>query len=148
MTGWRVGFTFAPAYLTRHMVKVHQYNVTCASSISQYAAIAALTEGFNDALPMREEYTLRRDYVFNRLIEMGFDVEKPNGAFYILPSIEKFGMKSEEFADRLLAEARIAIVPGDAFSEYGEGFIRISYAYSMEVLKEGLDRIEAFIKKL
>ncbi|HBI05117.1 MAG TPA: aminotransferase A [Paenibacillaceae bacterium] len=148
MTGWRIGFTFAPAYLTRHMLKVHQYNVTCASSVSQYAAIAALTEGFNDGLPMREEYSLRRDYVFNRLIDMGFEVEKPNGAFYILPSIEKFGMKSEEFADRLLAEARVAVVPGDAFSEYGEGFIRISYAYSMEVLQEGLDRIEAFIKKV
>ena len=82
MTGWRIGFTFAPAYLTRHMLKVHQYNVTCASSVSQYAAIAALTEGFNDGLPMREEYSLRRDYVFNRLIDMGFEVEKPNGAFY------------------------------------------------------------------
>ena len=148
MTGWRIGFTFAPASLTRHLLKVHQYNVTCASSISQYAAIAALTKGYNDALPMREEYSMRRDYVFNRLIEMGFEVEKPSGAFYILPSIKKFGMKSEEFADRLLAEGNVAVVPGDAFSDYGEGFIRISYAYSMDVLKEGLDRIEAFIQKL
>lgn len=148
MTGWRIGFTFAPASLTRHLLKVHQYNVTCASSISQYAAIAALTKGFNDALPMREEYNMRRDYVLNRLIKMGFAVEKPSGAFYIFPSVEKFGMKSEEFADRLLAEGNVAVVPGDAFSDYGEGFIRISYAYSMDILKEGLDRIEAFIQKL
>ena len=148
MTGWRVGFTFAPSFLTRQMVKVHQYNVTCASSISQFAAIEALTEGFRDAEPMREEYCNRRDYVYNRLIEMGFEAEKPNGAFYILPSIRKFGMKSGEFADRLLAEAGVAVVPGDAFSEYGEGYIRISYAYSMEVLTEALNRMEKFIKNL
>lgn len=145
MTGWRIGFTFAPPYLSREMLKVHQYNVTCASSISQYAAVAALTEGFEDADPMREEYRLRRDYVISRLREMGFELEKPNGAFYIFLSIRKFGMKSEEFADRLLAEARVAVVPGDAFSEYGEGYIRISYAYSMDILKEGLDRLEKFI---
>lgn len=146
MTGWRIGFTFAPAYLTQHMVKVHQYNVTCASSISQYAALEALTNGINDAEPMKAEYKKRRDFVYGRLIEMGFEVEKPEGAFYIFPSIRKFGLGSMEFAIKLLEEQRVAVVPGDAFSAMGEGFIRISYAYSMEVLEEALKRLETFVK--
>jgi aminotransferase len=148
MTGWRIGFTFAPAYLTQHMVKVHQYNVTCASSISQYAALEALKYGADDALPMRSAYENRRDYVYNRLIHMGFEVEKPQGAFYFFPSIARFGLKSEEFAMRLLKEEHVAVVPGDAFTPYGEGYIRISYAYAQEVLEQALDRIERFVSKL
>ncbi|MFC5450162.1 aminotransferase A [Paenibacillus aestuarii] len=148
MTGWRIGFTFAPAYLTQHMVKVHQYNVTCASSVSQYAALEALTNGIDDALPMREAYVSRRDYVYERLKSMGFELDKPNGAFYLFPSIARFGLSSQEFAMRLLQEEHVAVVPGDAFTAYGEGYMRISYAYSQEVLEQALDRVERFVSKL
>ncbi|MBP1961367.1 aminotransferase A [Paenibacillus aceris] len=148
MTGWRIGFTLAPANITEHMVKVHQYNVTCASSVSQYAALEALTAGIDDALPMRKEYEARRDYVYDRLLAMGFELEKPEGAFYLFPSIAKFGLSSQEFTMRLLQEEHVAVVPGDAFTSYGEGFIRISYAYSQEVLEESLNRVERFISKL
>lgn len=145
MTGWRVGLAFAPSYIARQMIKVHQYNTTCASSISQFAALEALTNGADDALPMREEYRQRRDYVYDRLVAMGLDVVKPEGAFYIFPSIEKFGLPSFEFAIRMLEEARVAVVPGDSFSSYGEGYVRLSYAYSMEQLEEGLNRMEKWI---
>lgn len=145
MTGWRIGFTLAPAEITRQMVKVHQYNVTCASSISQYAALAALTAGYDDALPMREAYRERREYMYGRLCAMGLTLVKPEGAFYMFPAIGHLGIPSMEFALRLLDEHGLAVVPGSAFSEYGEGFIRLSYAYSMEQLKEGLDRLEAFV---
>ncbi|MFB5675800.1 aminotransferase A [Paenibacillus terreus] len=148
MTGWRIGFTLAPVEITQHMVKVHQYNVTCASSISQYAALEALIAGTDDALPMREEYHKRRDYVHGRLTAMGMPLDKPEGAFYLFPSIQQFGLKSMEFSLRLLEEYATAVVPGDAFSVYGEGYIRISYACSQELLETGLDRLEAFIGKL
>jgi aminotransferase len=148
MTGWRIGFAFAPAYLTQHMVKVHQYNVSCASSISQHAALEALTNGVDDAAAMRDEYSQRRDYVYDRLVGMGLDVVKPEGAFYFFPSIKKFNMSSFDFAVQLLEQERLAVVPGDAFSSYGEGYIRISYAYSMDVLKSGCDKLERFISKL
>jgi aminotransferase len=148
MTGWRIGFTFAPAYITQHMLKVHQYNTTCASSISQYAALEALTRGIDDAEPMRIEYQKRRDYIYERLVSMGFDVEKPDGAFYIFPSIKKFNMKSFDFATELLKHSKVAVVPGDAFSKCGEGYVRISYAYSMDVLEKGLDRMQSFIESL
>ncbi len=148
MTGWRIGFTFAPSYITKQMLKVHQYIATCATSISQYAALEALTNGINDAEEMKEEYYKRRDYVYNRLVLMGLDVVMPEGAFYLFPSIKKFNIKSFDFCTRLLDEARVAIVPGDAFSQYGEGYVRISYAYGMDVLEEGLNRLEAFIARL
>lgn len=148
MTGWRIGFTLAPDYITKNMLKVHQYNATCACSISQYAALEALTNGTDDSKPMKEEYMLRRDYIYKRLLDMELDVVKPEGAFYIFPSIKQFNMKSFDFAFKLLDEARVAVVPGDAFSNYGEGYIRLSYAYSMDVLKEALDRMEGFVKKL
>lgn len=147
MTGWRIGFTFAPAYLSQHMVKVHQYNVTCASSISQYAALEALTSGIDDAQPMKEEYRKRRDYVYDCLLGMGFELDKPEGAFYLFPSIERFGLSSMDFTMKLLEEQRVAVVPGDAFSIYGEGYVRISYAYGMGVLEQGMERMEAFVKK-
>ncbi|WP_342426655.1 aminotransferase A [Paenibacillus sp. FSL L8-0158] len=148
MTGWRIGFTLAPAEITQHMVKVHQYNVTCASSISQYAALEALTVGVDDALPMREEYRRRRDYVHGRLTDMGIPLEKPEGAFYLFPSIAHFGLSSMDFTLKLLEEHGVAVVPGDAFSSYGEGYIRLSYAYGQDVLEQGLDKIEKFVKGL
>ena len=148
MTGWRIGFTFAPAYLSQHMLKVHQYNVSCASSISQYAALEALTNGVDDAQEMKVEYAKRRDYVYDRLVAMGFDVVKPEGAFYIFPSIKKFNLKSFDFATQLLEQNRLAVVPGDAFSAYGEGYVRISYAYAMEILEEGMNRLEQFVQGL
>lgn len=148
MTGWRIGFTFAPDYITKNMLKVHQYNATCASSISQYAALEALTNGEKDSIPMRDEYIKRRDYVYKRLKNMGLEVEKPDGAFYIFPSIKQFNMKSFDFAYELLDKTRVAVVPGDAFSAYGEGYIRLSYACATHILKDGLDRLEEFIGKL
>ncbi|MFT9367381.1 aminotransferase A [Paenibacillus polymyxa] len=148
MTGWRIGFTLAPAEITQHMVKVHQYNVTCASSISQYAALEALTVGVDDALPMREEYRKRRDYVHGRLTDMGIPLEKPEGAFYLFPSIAHFGLSSMDFTLKLLEEQGVAVVPGDAFSSYGEGYIRLSYAYGQDVLEQGLDKIERFVRGL
>ncbi|UOF92884.1 aminotransferase A [Fodinisporobacter ferrooxydans] len=145
MTGWRIGLTFAPEYITRHMLKVHQYSATCASSISQHAALEAFEGGVEDAVAMKVEYVQRRDYVFERLQRMGFDGIKPSGAFYLFPSIRPFAENSFDFAAQLLEKAKVAVVPGAAFSEYGEGYIRISYAYSMETLKEGMDRIEYFL---
>ncbi|GIM45278.1 aminotransferase [Collibacillus ludicampi] len=148
MTGWRIGFTFAPAYITQQMVKVHQYNVSCASSISQYAAIEALTHGLDDAEVMKREYRKRRDFTYDRLVDLGFEIIKPEGAFYLFPSIKKFNLSSFEFATKLLEKERVAVVPGDAFSRYGEGYIRISYAYSMETLECALDRLERFVRTL
>ncbi|RSK26826.1 aminotransferase A [Bacillus sp. HMF5848] len=147
MTGWRVGFAMAPEFITRHMLKVHQYNVSCTSSVSQFAALEALTVGQNDAINMKREYTNRLDYVYNRLVNMGIDTTKPTGAFYIFPSIEKFQLNSFDFAEKLVKEAGVAVVPGSAFSNWGEGYIRISYACSMNTLEKGLDRFETAIKK-
>ncbi|PYI54555.1 aminotransferase A [Paenibacillus flagellatus] len=148
MTGWRIGFTFADAAISKHMLKVHQYNVTCASSISQYAALEALTAGFDDALPMKREYEARRDFVHARLQRIGLEADKPEGAFYLFPSIGRFGLTSMDFTMRLLEEERVAVVPGDAFGEYGEGYVRISYAYSMDVLERALDKLETFVSRL
>lgn len=145
MTGWRIGFAFAPAYLIQHMLKVHSYNVSCASSISQYAALEALQNGMDDARPMKEEYLKRRNYVYDRLVGMGLDIVKPDGAFYFFPSIKQFNLSSFDFAVQLLEKEGVAVVPGDAFSSYGEGYIRISYAYSMDILEKGCDRLEQFM---
>ncbi|MBO9609817.1 MAG: aminotransferase A [Paenibacillaceae bacterium] len=148
MTGWRIGFAFAPATIARHMVKVHQYNVTCASSISQYAALEALTNGSDDAEPMKREYAKRRDFVCERLAAAGFEFVKPDGAFYVFPSIRRFGLSSQEFTMRLLEEKRVAVVPGDAFSSLGEGYIRLSYAYAMPVLEQAMERLADFAASL
>lgn len=147
MTGWRIGFLFAPANLCQHILKVHQYNVTCASSISQKAAIEALTAGFDDALPMKTEYMKRRDYVYERLQAMGLDVVKPDGAFYFFVKLPKGYHSSLDFCLELVRQTKVACVPGDAFSMIGDGYFRISYAYSMNTLKEALNRIEAFLGK-
>lgn len=145
MTGWRVGLLFAPQAVSQHLLKVHQYNVSCASSISQKAAIEALTSGIDDAIPMKHAYEERLEYVYNRLVKMGFDVVKPNGAFYLFPSIKKFNQTSFDFALSLVRDAGVALVPGSAFSEFGEGYVRLSYAYSMNQLIEAMDRIENFL---
>ncbi|WP_299086696.1 aminotransferase A [uncultured Metabacillus sp.] len=146
MTGWRVGLLFAPAAVTKHLIKVHQYNVSCASSVSQKAAYEALTAGFDDAKTMKDSYQDRLEYVYNRLVNMGFDVVKPDGAFYLFPSIKRFNQTSFDFALSLVEKAGVALVPGSAFSKYGEGYVRLSYAYSMERLKEAMDRIESYVK--
>jgi aminotransferase len=148
MTGWRIGFLYAPENISKHMLKVHQYNVTCATSIAQMAALEALTTGINDALPMREAYLERRDYVFDRLSKMGLHVQKPDGAFYFFVKIPLTGISSFDFCLSLAKEEKVAVVPGSAFSSYGEGYFRLSFACSMEILVEGLNRIETYLKKV
>ncbi|KAA0548156.1 aminotransferase A [Bacillus sp. BGMRC 2118] len=148
MTGWRVGFLFAPHTISKHLIKVHQYNVSCAPTISQRAAIEALTIGQDDAVVMKDTYKERMEYVYQRLTSMGIETVKPTGAFYFFPSIEKFGMSSFDFALSLVKEAGVALVPGDAFSHLGEGYVRLSYAYSMETLQEALNRMENYVKSL
>ncbi len=148
MTGWRVGFTYAPSYLTEQMVKVHYFNTVCASTISQYGALKALTDGIDDAIEMRNEYEKRKEYTFKRLTDMGLETVHPEGAFYMFPSIKHLKMNSYDFAVKMIDEAKVGVVPGNAFSKYGEGYVRISYAYSMEHLEKGLDRMEAFITKI
>lgn len=148
MTGWRIGLLFAPEYLTKHILKVHQYNVSCANSIAQKAAFEALTVGIDDALFMRTEYAKRREFVHNSLEKMGLDVVKPDGAFYFFVKIpNSIPLNSFDFCLELVREANVAVVPGSAFSEYGEGYFRLSYAASMETLKEGLERIEKYLIK-
>ncbi|MEK4484766.1 aminotransferase class I/II-fold pyridoxal phosphate-dependent enzyme [Psychrobacillus sp. FSL H8-0484] len=146
MTGWRIGFLMGPEEVMQQVVKVHAFNTICASLPSQYAAIEALTNSKDTPNEMNVEYVKRRDYVYNRLMAMGLHVEKPNGAFYIFPSIETIGLNSFDFATKLLHEGGVAVVPGSTFTPFGEGYIRISYAYAMPVLVEGLDRLEKFIK--
>lgn len=147
MTGWRIGFLFAPKSITKHILKVHQYNVSCANSIAQKAALSALTTGIDDAIPMKKEYILRRDYVFNRLTAMGLHVVKPDGAFYFFVKIPDFiPLNSFDFALELVHQAKVAVVPGSAFSEYGEGYFRLSFACSQDTLETGLNRIETFLK--
>ncbi|MBZ9688692.1 aminotransferase class I/II-fold pyridoxal phosphate-dependent enzyme [Clostridium estertheticum] len=148
MTGLRVGYLCASKYIMDNIMKVHQYNVSCATSISQWGAYAGLLSSMNDVDNMKVEFEKRKEYVYKRLIGMGMEVNLPKGAFYIFPSILKFSMNSEEFCNRLLYEGKVAVVPGSAFGTGGEGFIRISYSYSLEVLKEGLDRMEKWIEML
>jgi aminotransferase len=146
MTGWRIGFLFAPQNITKHILKVHQYNVSCANSIAQKAALAALTAGINDAIPMKKEYLIRRNYVYNRLTAMGLNVVKPDGAFYFFVKIpESISLNSFDFALKMVHEAKVAVVPGSAFSEYGEGYFRLSFACSHETLENGLNRMEKFL---
>ena len=148
MTGWRIGFLFAPENINKHILKVHQYNVTCATSIAQMAALEALTIGINDALPMKEAYLERRDYVYDRLNKMGLDVQIPDGAFYFFVKIPFNDISSFDFCLSMVKEEKVAVVPGSAFSSYGEGYFRLSFACSMETLEEGLNRIETYLKKV
>lgn len=145
MTGFRLGYLAAPAGIMAHLVKVHQFGVTCAPSISQAAGIEALKSGGESCRKMNAEYDRRRVYCYRRLLSMGMDCVEPKGALYLFPSIKKWGLSSESFCSRLLFEGKLAVVPGSAFGPFGEGYIRISYAYSGDVLKEGLDRLEHFI---
>lgn len=148
MTGWRLGYACAPHIIMEQMVKIHQFAIMCAPTNSQYAAVDALKNGDEDVKVMREAYNQRRRYLMHRFQEMGLQCFEPYGAFYVFPSIKEFGMTSEEFATRFLEEEKVAVVPGTAFGDCGEGFLRISYAYSLDNLKVALGRLERFIQKL
>lgn len=148
MTGWRMGYACAPQEVMRQMIKIHQYAIMAAPTISQYAGIEALNHGDEDVQEMRDSYNGRRRYLLKRMQELGLPCFEPLGAFYVFPNISEFGLTSEEFATRLVQEERVAVVPGTAFGESGEGFVRISYAYSLENLKKAFERIERFIVRL
>ena len=148
MTGWRLGYAAAPRLILEQMLKIHQFAIMCAPTTSQYAAVAALRDGDKDVAVMRESYDQRRRYLMHAFQEMGLECFEPNGAFYMFPSIKRFGMTSDEFATQLLMEEKVAVVPGTAFGDCGEGYLRISYAYSLKSLKEALSRMDRFIKKL
>lgn len=148
MTGWRLGYACAPRVIMEQMVKIHQFAIMCAPTTSQYAAVEAIKNGDDDVASMRESYNQRRRFLMNAFREMGLKCFEPYGAFYVFPCIKEFGMSSEEFAERLLNEEKVAVVPGTAFGDCGEGFLRISYAYSLENLKIALDKINCFITRL
>lgn len=148
MTGWRLGYALAPAAIMEQMLKIHQFAIMCAPTTSQYAAVEALKNGDDDVAMMRESYNQRRRFLMHEFKEMGLECFEPYGAFYVFPSIKEFGMTSDEFANRLLQEEKVAVVPGTAFGDCGEGFLRISYAYSLENLKVAIDKIKAFIGRL
>mgnify|MGYP002595743776 FL=1 len=148
MTGWRLGYAAAPEIILKQMLKIHQFAIMCAPSTSQYAGVEALRNGDEDVAAMREEYNGRRRYLLHRFKEMGLSCFEPFGAFYVFPCIKEFGMTSEEFATELLNQQKLAVVPGTAFGDCGEGFLRISYAYSLDNLKKAMDRMEAFITDL
>lgn len=148
MTGWRLGYACGPAAVIEQMLKVHQYAIMCAPTTSQYAAVEALKNGDEDVREMREAYNQRRRYLVHAFREMGLECFEPFGAFYIFPSIHEFGMTSDEFATRFLMEEKVAVVPGTAFGACGEGFLRISYAYSLENLKVAIGRFQHFVERL
>lgn len=146
MTGWRIGYAVAPPMFIDVMKKIHQYAIMCSPTTSQYAALEAAKNGDEDIEDMKKEYNKRRHFMVDAFRKMGLDCFEPKGAFYVFPSIQKTGMSSDEFATKLLEEQKVAVVPGTAFGEQGEGFIRCSYAYSIDELKEAVTRIEKFVK--
>ena len=148
MTGWRLGYACAPKEIISQMTKIHQFAIMCAPTTSQYAAISALKNGDSDVEQMRKSYNMRRRFLMNAFKEMELECFEPYGAFYVFPCIKEFNMTSEEFATKLLMEEKVAVVPGTAFGECGEGYLRISYAYSIDNLKEALGRIKKFIQNL
>ncbi len=148
MTGWRLGYAAAPEIILKQMLKIHQYAIMCAPTTSQYAAVDAMKNGDQDVEAMRESYNQRRRYLLHAFEEMNISCFEPQGAFYTFPNIKRFGMSSDEFATRLLKEEKVAVVPGTAFGDCGEGFLRISYAYSLERLKKALGRIKRFVDRL
>ncbi len=148
MTGWRLGYACGPKEIIEQMTKVHQYAIMCAPTTSQYAAVEALKNGDADVQEMREAYNQRRRYLVHAFQEMGLECFEPFGAFYIFPSVREFGITSDEFATRLLMEEKVAVVPGKAFGDCGEGFLRISYAYSLDNLKIAIGRLQKFVEKL
>lgn len=148
MTGWRLGYACGPREIIQQMTKIHQFAIMCAPTTSQCAAVEALKNGDGDVEQMRTAYNQRRRYLMNAFREMGLECFEPYGAFYVFPCIKGFGLTSDEFAERLLKEEKLAVVPGTAFGDCGEGFLRISYAYSLERLKEALSRMDRFIQRL
>ena len=148
MTGWRIGYACGPKVIIEQMLKIHQYAIMCAPTNSQYAAVDALKNGDADVARMREQYNGRRRYLMHAFEEMGLPCFEPFGAFYVFPCIKQYGMSSEEFAERLLMSEKVAVVPGTAFGQSGEGFVRISYAYSLDNLKIALERVRKFVSKL
>lgn len=148
MTGWRLGYAFGPEIIMEQMVKIHQFAIMCAPTNSQYAAVEAMNNGEEDVQMMRTSYNQRRRFVLEKFKEMGLPCFEPEGAFYLFPCIKEFGMTSDEFATRFLQEEKVAVVPGTAFGDCGEGFLRISYAYSIDELKLALGRMATFIRKL
>ena len=148
MTGWRLGYACGPEVILKQMLKIHQFAIMCAPTTSQYAAVEALKNGDDDVAEMREQYNQRRRYLLHAFAEMGLPCFEPYGAFYVFPCIKEFGMTSDEFATRFLQEEKVAVVPGTAFGDSGEGYIRISYAYSLENLKVAIGRLSHFVKKL
>lgn len=147
MTGWRLGYAMGPEPIIKQMTKIHQYGIMSAPTTSQYAAIEALRNCDDDVKEMCAEYNYRRRYIVDRFRQMGLSCFEPLGAFYVFPCIKSLGMSSEKFCERLLKEEKVAVVPGNAFGNSGEGFIRCSYAYSIENIQEALDRIDRFVKK-
>ena len=148
MTGWRLGYACGPENIISQMTKLHQYAIMCAPTLSQYAAIEALRNADDDVEKMAKAYDQRRRYLLNEFRDMGLECFEPLGAFYIFPSIKKFGLSSEEFAEKILEEQKLAVVPGNAFGDSGEGYLRISYAYSIDSLKEAMGRLRSFISGL
>ncbi len=148
MTGWRLGYVLGPKDIVEYMTKVHQYGIMCSPTVSQYAAIEAANNCDKEVEAMRDAYDLRRKFMVQSFREMGLDCFEPEGAFYLFPSIKKTGLSSEEFATRLLREKKVAVIPGTAFGESGEGFVRCSYAYSLDELKTAVERIGEFVKEL
>lgn len=148
MTGWRLGYACAPCEIIKQMTKIHQFAIMCAPTTSQYAAISALKNGDKDIEMMRREYNQRRLYLLDAFKKIGLSCFEPYGAFYVFPCIKEFNMTSEEFATKFLEEERVAAIPGNAFGDSGEGYLRISYAYSMESLKEAISRLKRFVEKL
>jgi len=148
MTGWRLGYALGPQNIIQQMTKLHQFAIMCAPTNSQFAAVEALKNCDNDVARMVDAYDQRRRYLMDAFEHMGLDCFEPHGAFYMFPSIKKFNMSSDEFATRLLKEEKVAVVPGTAFGDCGEGFLRISYAYSIENLKAAMEKISKFISRL
>ena len=147
MTGWRLGYVCAPEPVTKELVKIHQYIIMSSPTVSQYAAIEALEHCEDDVKRMTKEYNLRRRYLVEAFNRIGMTCFNPEGAFYVFPSIRCTGMSSEEFCERLLDEEHVAVVPGNAFGESGEGFVRVSYAYSLRHLMEAVERISHFLER-
>ncbi|MEW8995965.1 pyridoxal phosphate-dependent aminotransferase [Clostridium sp.] len=148
MTGIRIGYVCAPEWILKNIIKVHQYNVSCAPSIGQYGALEGLKKSMYHIEHIKSDLKLRRDYVYDRLVSMGLEVIKPEGAFYIFPCVKSFGFSSEDFCEKLLKDTKVAVVPGTAFGKGGEGYIRISYCYSMEDLKLALDFMEKWLNEI
>ena len=151
MTGWRLGYFCAPEPLTKQMLKIHQYVIMCAPTAAQYCALEALESGlknnFADVTKMRDEYDMRRRYLVHELNEIGLETFEPRGAFYVFPKVNSLGMNGEEFASRLIKEQKLAVVPGNAFGDNGEDFVRISYAYSIDSLQKAMVKIKEFVKR-